>query len=228
MNADLPGLVETALMADASPAFRRPRSRRRRSVARACRTDIASLVVYLVSDESSFMNGAEITVDGGLTAHVSHKAIADAIREAVTWRAPRWLDSSSTCSSRWTRCSPSAASRRRRRSSGLGQPALSASLARLRVHFDDPILVRDGNSYRLSLLASRLVEQTATALEAARKVFANEAVFDPATSSREFTVYGSDYSFASVAAGCRPGVGESLPGCASASCTTPPRSSRTR
>ena len=81
---------------------------------------------------------------------------------------------------------------------GLGQPALSASLSRLRVHFDDPILVREGNSYRLSPLAARLAEQTATALEAARKVFANEAVFDPATSTREFTVYGSDYAFASV------------------------------
>jgi DNA-binding transcriptional LysR family regulator len=81
---------------------------------------------------------------------------------------------------------------------GLSQPALSASLSRLRIHFDDPILVREGNSYRLTSLAARLAEQTATALEAARKVFANEAVFDPATSTREFTVYGSDYAFASV------------------------------
>ncbi len=81
---------------------------------------------------------------------------------------------------------------------GLSQPALSASLSRLRVHFDDPILVRDGNAYRLTPLAARLAEQTATALDAARKVFANESTFDPATSTREFTIYGSDYAFASV------------------------------
>jgi 3(or 17)beta-hydroxysteroid dehydrogenase len=31
--------------------------------------DIANLVVYLASDESSFMTGAELAIDGGLTAH---------------------------------------------------------------------------------------------------------------------------------------------------------------
>ncbi len=39
------------------------------------------MVVYLASHESAYTTGAEIAVDGGLTAHVSHKAIADAIRE---------------------------------------------------------------------------------------------------------------------------------------------------
>ena len=44
--------------------------------------DVAPLVVPLISDESAFTTGAEIAVDGGLTSHVSHKAIADAIGEA--------------------------------------------------------------------------------------------------------------------------------------------------
>jgi len=43
-------------------------------------SNIAPLVVYLISDESSYVNGAEIAVDGGLTSHVSHKSIADATR----------------------------------------------------------------------------------------------------------------------------------------------------
>ena len=46
----------------------------------------------------------------------------------------------------------------------LSQPALSASLARLRTHFNDPILARTGNSYELTPLASRLSEHTAAAL----------------------------------------------------------------
>lgn len=80
VNGIFPGLIETDLMADAPPAFRE------RAIADTPlgRTgtvdDIAPLVVYLVSDESSFVNGAEIAVDGGLTAHVSHKGIADGTR----------------------------------------------------------------------------------------------------------------------------------------------------
>jgi LysR family nod box-dependent transcriptional activator len=93
----------------------------------------------------------------------------------------------------------------------LSQPALSASLARLRVHFGDPILTREGNSYRLTPLAVRLAEQTAVALDAARKVFASEATFDPSTSTREFTVYGSDYAFASVGSRVSLGVRENAP-----------------
>jgi len=81
---------------------------------------------------------------------------------------------------------------------GLSQPALSASLSRLRVHFEDPILVREGNNYVLSPLAARLVDQTAIALESARRVFAAHADFDASDSAREFTIYGSDYSFVTV------------------------------
>ena len=45
--------------------------------------DVAPLIVFLVSDESAYLNGAEIAVDGGLTAHVSHKSVADAISPAA-------------------------------------------------------------------------------------------------------------------------------------------------
>ena len=42
--------------------------------------DVAPLVAFLLSDDSAYSNGAEIAVDGGMTAHVSHKGIADAIK----------------------------------------------------------------------------------------------------------------------------------------------------
>ncbi|WP_448003127.1 LysR family transcriptional regulator [Agromyces bauzanensis] len=95
----------------------------------------------------------------------------------------------------------------------LSQPALSASLARLRAHFNDPILARTGNTYELTPLASRLSEHTATALDAARRVFESQAEWDPSQSTREFAIYGSDYSFsttgrrvAALAAERAPGV----------------------
>lgn len=80
----------------------------------------------------------------------------------------------------------------------LSQPALSASLARLRTHFNDPILARRGNTYELTPLASRLLEQAPAALDAVRRVFESQAEWNAAESSREFAVYGSDYAFATV------------------------------
>ncbi|RKT31654.1 DNA-binding transcriptional LysR family regulator [Microbacterium sp. AG1240] len=80
----------------------------------------------------------------------------------------------------------------------LSQPALSASLARLRTHFGDPILARRGNEYDLTPLAVRLSEQTSTALEMARRIFDSQTEWDPQTSTREFSVYGSDYGFATI------------------------------
>jgi LysR family nod box-dependent transcriptional activator len=80
----------------------------------------------------------------------------------------------------------------------LSQPALSASLARLRTHFGDQILARRGNTYELTPFAARLTEHTTTALEAARRVFESQAMWTPTQSTREFSIYGSDYGFATV------------------------------
>jgi len=80
----------------------------------------------------------------------------------------------------------------------LSQPALSASLARLRTHFGDPILARRGNTYELTPLALRLADHTTTALDAARRVFESQATWDPAESVREFSIYGSDHAFTTI------------------------------
>lgn len=81
----------------------------------------------------------------------------------------------------------------------LSQPSLSASLARLRTHFADPLLVRRGNTHDLSPLAQRLTEQVSTTLESARRIFDEQAEWDPATASREFAVYMSDYGLSTIA-----------------------------
>ena len=76
----MPGLVDTPLMESAPPAFSTRRWPRSRSAEVGLPADIAPTIVFLVSDESSYYNGAELVIDGGLTAHVSHKGIADATR----------------------------------------------------------------------------------------------------------------------------------------------------
>lgn len=81
---------------------------------------------------------------------------------------------------------------------GLSQPALSASLARLRRHFGDQLLARSGNTYELTPLAVQLRQRTATALNGVERVFASEPVFDPATSRRTFTLLASDYAMTMI------------------------------
>lgn len=79
VNALMPGLVETPLMENASPAFRDAALAEVPLGRIGTVDDIAPLVAFLVSDDSAYMTGAELVVDGGMTAHVSHKGIADAI-----------------------------------------------------------------------------------------------------------------------------------------------------
>jgi len=75
----LPGLIETPLMAGASPAFRTAALAEIPLGRTGTVDDVAAVMVFLVSDDSAYMTGAELVVDGGLTGHVSHKRIADAI-----------------------------------------------------------------------------------------------------------------------------------------------------
>src|SRR3954447_20753805 len=76
---------------------------------------------------------------------------------------------------------------------GRSQPALSASLSRLRRHFDDELLTRVGNEYRLTPLAVQLRELVRLALAGVERVFTAQPEFDPSSSTREFSLLVSDY-----------------------------------
>ena len=80
VNAVMPGLVDTPLMESASPAFFEAALAEVPLGRVGVPADIAPTIVFLCSDDSAYYNGAELVIDGGLTAHVSHKGIADATR----------------------------------------------------------------------------------------------------------------------------------------------------
>jgi 3alpha(or 20beta)-hydroxysteroid dehydrogenase len=79
-NAIMPGLVDTPMMDSASPAFLDAALAEIPAGRIGSPGDVAPLVAFLLSDDSAYISGAEIAVDGGMTAHVSHKGIADAIK----------------------------------------------------------------------------------------------------------------------------------------------------
>jgi len=74
---------------------------------------------------------------------------------------------------------------------GVGQPALSHSLARLRAHFKDPLLIQRGRGLYLSERALRLVEPVAAASAAFTSVF-EERPFLDLVSARRFVLAAAD------------------------------------
>lgn len=77
-----PGYIETPLMASADPVFAEAHLSMTPQGRPGTVDEVAPLVVYLLSDESSYVNGAEITVDGGYSAHGPVKAITNALDAA--------------------------------------------------------------------------------------------------------------------------------------------------
>jgi 3alpha(or 20beta)-hydroxysteroid dehydrogenase len=79
VNMVHPGYIETPMTASASGAFREANIAETPLGRTGSVDDVAPLVLFLLSDESRFITGAEIPVDGGLTAHGGVKSIGDAL-----------------------------------------------------------------------------------------------------------------------------------------------------
>jgi DNA-binding transcriptional LysR family regulator len=95
---------------------------------------------------------------------------------------------------------------------GVSQPAVSAQLARLRRHFGDELLARFGNQYRLTPLATQLRGRVRTAVTGVERVFAAEPDFNPASTSREFSLVMSDYGVAVLGARLAAELARDAPG----------------
>jgi NAD(P)-dependent dehydrogenase (short-subunit alcohol dehydrogenase family) len=82
VNTVHPGYIETPMTAAAAAAFRDANVAETPLGRTGTADEGAPLVAFLVGDDSSFITGAEIPVDGGLTAHGGVTSISDAVSAA--------------------------------------------------------------------------------------------------------------------------------------------------
>lgn len=75
---------------------------------------------------------------------------------------------------------------------GLSQPALSNALARLRKLLNDPLFVRTARGMEPTLYAVRIAEPIRKACELIDGALKIDASFDPARTSRKFSIYMTD------------------------------------
>lgn len=80
VNAVHPGYIETPMTASAPAAFRDANQALTPLGRVGTAEEMAALIVFLMSNECSFMSGAEIAVDGGFSSCASAKALSDALR----------------------------------------------------------------------------------------------------------------------------------------------------
>ena len=76
----------------------------------------------------------------------------------------------------------------------IGQPAMSASLGRLRILFDDESFVRLGRQMQPTLKAQSLAPGILAALQQIRQTITASQVFEPTSSNRTFAIGSSDYT----------------------------------
>ncbi len=94
----------------------------------------------------------------------------------------------------------------------LSQPAVSASLNRLREAFDDPLFTRTAHGVTPTPRAQALAPQVARVLDDIGALLDTGRAFDPGASDRIFRVAGSDFASRNIL----PALGRTLAGCGSA------------
>lgn len=75
-----PGYIETPMVAGAPATFRAAQLDANPLGIVGTPEDVAALVLFLISDESKYISGAEIAVDGGFTSQSGVKYLSDAVR----------------------------------------------------------------------------------------------------------------------------------------------------
>lgn len=94
----------------------------------------------------------------------------------------------------------------------VSQPAMSVALAKLRHHFDDPLLVRVGRDFELSARGLALVEPVREMLLRAQRVLGTQPVFDASSVRRTFSIMIPDFVVPSLLPRILHRLGEGAPG----------------
>ena len=144
-------------------------------------------------------------VRSGVITAEHHPYIAGVDGVATTFTPRTWSSASATAcivsmspsSSAASNARTSAASNPSNSAAGVrlstSQSAMSGSLARLRRHFNDELLIRVGREYELTPLAERLLPVVQASLHKAEEALSLTRHFDPARSRQRFSVVMSDY-----------------------------------
>jgi LysR family nod box-dependent transcriptional activator len=83
----------------------------------------------------------------------------------------------------------------------LTQPAISNALSRLRLHFEDDLLVQVGRKMVPTPFAESLAEPVRQALDDLRRIVVTRSEFDPSVADRTFSFVCSDYVFSVLLTG---------------------------
>ncbi len=94
----------------------------------------------------------------------------------------------------------------------VSQPSMSGSLARLREHFNDQLLVAVARRMELTPLGEMLLEPVREALEKVEAAIALRPDFDPATARRHFTICASEATVLTLVAEALRRAEEMAPG----------------
>ena len=82
VNIVHPGPIDTPILDNADPVFVQASIEQTLAGREGQPEEVADVVVFLLSARASYLNGAEIPVDGGHTSHGGAKAITDALARA--------------------------------------------------------------------------------------------------------------------------------------------------
>lgn len=93
----------------------------------------------------------------------------------------------------------------------VSQPTVSVALARLRKHFDDPLLVRNGNEFVLTPLGGRLHDSLPLLMGAVDGFFSLDEHFAPSKSHHSFVIAAVDYAVERFGAPLAQLIGEIAP-----------------